>query len=93
MDMQMSGNHQSTYDAVSKHPIARNLQWRDIRSMLAAMADATEEEHNGNVKFTRNRHTITIHPPQRKDFSDIHELMKIRQFLEQSKAPIVGQDS
>src|SRR5690242_13298551 len=86
MQTQMSGNHQRTYDAVFQHPIARNLQWRDIRSMLVAMTDVTEEEHDGNVKFTRNRHTITIHPPQRKDFSDVQELMKIRHFLEQSSA-------
>jgi hypothetical protein len=84
----MSGNHQSTYDAVFQHPIARNLQWRDIRAMLVAMTDVTEEEHDGNVKFTRNRHTLTIHPPQRKDFSDVQELMKIRHFLEQSSAPV-----
>jgi hypothetical protein len=88
MQTQMSGNHQSTYDAVFRHPIARNLQWRDIRSMLVAMTDVTEEEHDGNVKFTRNRHTLTIHPPQRKDFSDVQELMKIRHFLEQSGAPV-----
>lgn len=80
------GIHQSTYDAVFQHPIARNLQWRDLRSMLSALADVAEEP-NGNLKFTRNGQTVTIEPPRRKDFSDIQALMKIRHFLERTSAP------
>ncbi len=86
MQAPLSGVHQSTYEAVFQHPIARNLQWRDVRSMLSAMADVTEE-HNDNVKFTRNGQTLIVHPPRRKDFSDVQELMNIRHFLERSAAP------
>jgi hypothetical protein len=87
METQAHGIHQSTYDAVFQHPVARNLQWRDVRSMLTALAQSVQEEHNGNLKFMRNGQTLTVHPPQRKDFSDIQELMRIRQFLEQSGGP------
>jgi len=87
MDNQMLGTHRGTYDAVFQHPISRNLQWRDVRSMLEAVADKTEDGEN-SVKFTRNGHTLTLHPPQRKDFSDIQALMHVRQFLENAKAPI-----
>jgi len=45
------------------------------------------EEHNGNLKFKRNGQTLTVHPPKRKDFSDIQELMQIRQFLEKIGTP------
>jgi hypothetical protein len=83
MEIQMSGTHQTTYNAVFQHPIAHNLQWHDVRSMLSALADLTEE-HNGNLKFTRHDKTLIIHPPQHKDFSDVKELMKIRHFLEHS---------
>lgn len=83
MEMQMSKIHQTTYNAVFAHPIARNLQWHDVRSMLNAITDA-EEEHNGNLKFTRNGETLTVHPPKHKDLSDIQELMQIRRFLERS---------
>ena len=86
MEAQLLGTHQKTYDAVFQHPIARNLQWRDVRSMLVALADATDEP-NGNLKLARNGHMLVLHPPIRKDFSDVHELMKIRHFLEQSGAP------
>src|ERR1700737_2783551 len=85
MDAQLLGSHRSTYDAVFQPPVARNLQWRDVRAMLAAIADVVEE-HNGGLKFTRNGQTLTVHPPRRKDFSDVQALMQIRHFLERSDA-------
>jgi hypothetical protein len=80
------GTHQGTYDAVFQHPIARNLQWRDVRSMLDAIADVAEEQ-NGNLKVTRNGQTIVIHPSKHKDVSDIEELIQIRHFLDRSSTP------
>ena len=87
METKTLGNHQSTYDAVFQHPIARNLQWRDVRSMLTSLSDATEE-HSDHLRFTRNGQSLTIHPPKRKDFSDVQELMQIRHFLERSGTPV-----
>jgi len=87
MEEHSLGSHQKTYDAVFQHPIARNLQWRDVRSMLVALAD-TSDEPNGNLKITLNNHTLVVHPPIRKDFSDIQELMKIRHFLQQTGAVV-----
>jgi hypothetical protein len=86
METQVLKAHQGTYDAVFQHPLARNLQWRDVRSMLGALAAVTEER-GGNLKFTRNGRTLTVHPPKRKDFSDVQELMQIRHFLESSGTP------
>ena len=84
--MRMLGTHQSTYDAVFRHPVARNLQWRDVRSLLGAMSDVTEE-HIDHLKFTRNGQSLTVHLPKRKDFSDVHALMQIRSFLARSATP------
>ncbi len=86
MEMQMSKVHETTYNAVFAHPIARNLQWRDVRSMLSALTDV-EEEHNGNLRFTRNGEILTVHLPKHKDLSDMEELMVIRHFLERSAVP------
>jgi hypothetical protein len=86
METPTLGIHQSTYDAVFQHPIARNLQWHDVRSMLGSLAEATEEQ-NGNTKFSRNGQTLTVHPSRHKDVSDIEEMMQIRHFLERSAAP------
>jgi hypothetical protein len=81
------GAHQPTYDAVFQHPISRNLQWREVRALLEHLSDVVAEEHNGNVKFTRNGQTLSVHPPRHKDFSDVAEVMKIRHFLERSAEP------
>jgi hypothetical protein len=79
----MLGSHRGTYDAVFQHPIARNLRWRDVRSLLDSLAEV-EEGSGGSLKFTRNGHTLVIHPPRRKDFADVHALMNVRRFLEDS---------
>jgi hypothetical protein len=87
METQLHGSHQSTYDALFQHPIARNLQWRDVWSMLKAMSDADAvEENNGNLKVTRNGQTQVLHRPRGKDLADEKELMQIRHFLERSGA-------
>ena len=87
MDVQISKTHQTVYRGIFQHPIARNIQWHDVRSMLSAITDV-EEEHNGNLRFTRNGEILTVHPPKHKDLSDIEELMqKIRHFLERSAVP------
>lgn len=83
MDLSLLGSHRSTYNAVFQHPVARNLEWRELRSMLASLTEV-EEASNGAVKFTRNGQSIVVHPPRRKDFSDIAALMDIRHFLAHS---------
>jgi hypothetical protein len=87
MDISMSKVHQTTYNAIFQHPIAHNLQWHDVRSMLDALAEVTEE-HNGNLKFTRHGEVLVLHPPKHKDLSDSTEVMQIRHFLERSSVPI-----
>jgi hypothetical protein len=87
MSTQTHGIHQGTYDAIFQHPISRNLQWREVQSMLLSMSDVVE---NGGetIKFTRNGKSLVIHPPRRKDFSDVAELMRLRHFLDQSAEPV-----
>ena len=86
MQAEMLGIHKSTYDAVFQHPVSRNLAVAGRACPAGSLADETQE-HNDNLKFTRNGQTLTVHPPRRKDFSDIQELMRIRHFLEGSGAP------
>jgi hypothetical protein len=86
MDISMSKVHQTTYKAIFQHPIAHNLQWHDVRSMLESLTEV-DEEHNGNLKFTRHGEMLIIHPPKHKDLSDTKEVMKIRHFLERSSVP------
>jgi hypothetical protein len=85
MRTQLSGSHRSTYEAIYQHPVARNLHWRDVRSMLDALADLARQP-NGNLKFTRNGQTLTLSPRREKDVADVEDLMEIRHFLDRSGA-------
>lgn len=83
MKPKLSGSHRRTYGAIFRHPAARNLGWRDVRSMLGALAEVVEEP-NGNLKITRNGQTLVLHPLLGKNVAEIEELMEIRHFLERS---------
>jgi hypothetical protein len=88
MESQLSGPHQKVYQRVFQHPMPHNLQWREVWSMLGAIADADAvEEDNGNLKITRNGQTLLLHRPRGKDLADKKELMQVRHFLERSDAP------
>jgi hypothetical protein len=86
MDLQTLGSHRSTYDAVFQHPVARNLEWMDLRSLLGSLAEVAELG-GGALKFTRNGQTLIVQKPRRKDFNDVQALMDVRHFLERSDAP------
>ncbi len=87
MESQLSSTHQKTYDHLFQHPMAHNLQWREVWSMLSAMPDVQAvDDSNGILKVTRNGHTLVLHRPRGKDLADREELMQIRHFLEDSGA-------
>jgi hypothetical protein len=83
VNTQLAESHRRTYDAVFQHPVARNLQWLEVRSMLVALADVVEEDSDV-LKVTRNGKSLVLHRPYRKGMGDIEELMKVRHFLERS---------
>ena len=79
----LSASEQTTYNAIFRHPVSRDLEWREVRSMLIALADAVEERGD-TLKVTRNGHTLVVRRPSRKGMGDIQELMKVRHFLAQA---------
>ena len=91
MTTQLITSHRSTYDAIFQHPAARNLHWRDVRSLLAALAEVVDAS-NGSMKVTRGEQTLILHPARDKDVAEVKELMEIRHFLERTGAdsPVVA---
>ena len=85
MKPKLKASHRRVYDAVFRHPPARNLDWRHVRAMLGALAEVVEEP-NGKVKFTRNGQTLVLHPSADKNVAEVDELMEIRHFLTRSGA-------
>lgn len=83
MTPHLTGSHRRTHTALFQHPAARNLHWRDVRSMLAALAEVVEEP-NGNLKVVRGDQTLVLRPSRDKDIAEIDQLLEIRRFLERS---------
>jgi hypothetical protein len=88
----LGASHLRTYEKLFQHPIARNLEWNDVRTLLAELGQITEG-HNGHLTMARNGHSLVLHRPHSKDITDVHELMEIRHFLERSDAPLAHPDS
>ena len=87
MKSALSESQQSTYSALFRQPLPRDLQWRDVWAMLGGMS-ATEavQEDSGTLKITRNGRTLVLHRPRGKDLADAKELTQVRNFLERSGA-------
>ena len=83
----LSGAHLRTYETIFRHPLAHNLNWRDVRSLLAHLGQVVEED-NGNLKVTRHGQTHLFQKPRNKDVEGIEEMMALRNFLERTDTPV-----
>jgi len=72
--------HTHTLEKIFQHPIAHNVEWRQVRTLLAAVGSLSEE-HNGSLRVTINGETHTAHRPQGKDM-DAQALIDLRHFFE-----------
>jgi len=83
MERWLVGSHRRTYERIFRQPIAQNLAWRDVRSMLGLLAEVVEEP-SGNLTITCNRQTLVLHPSPDKNVAEVEDLLEIRRFLERS---------
>jgi hypothetical protein len=82
----LSGSHLQTYNSIFQHPVAHNLEWRKVYSLLQHIGVLTVE-HNDHLKATRNGHELILHRSRTKDVSEAAEVMQLRHFLQRSNAP------
>jgi len=80
----LTGSHRRTYKTIFQHPISHNLEWRAVYGLFEKLGDVVEEP-NGNLKVTRNGHTLILNPPHTQDVAEEDEVMILRHFLEQSE--------
>ena len=79
---ELSGKHRHTYETIFRHPVAHNLEWHDVLSLLGAIATVAEE-HNGVFQVTCKREMLSLHAPKHKD-TPVETVLGIRHFLERS---------
>jgi hypothetical protein len=83
---ELSGSHLKTYNSIIQHPVAHNLEWRKVYSLLQHIGVLTVE-HNDHLKASRNGHELILHRSRSKDVSEAAEVMQLRHFLQRSNAP------
>ncbi|MFM1917392.1 MAG: hypothetical protein RJB01_907 [Actinomycetota bacterium] len=66
-------------EKVYAHPVAHNLTWHDLRTLLDAVGDV-EEKHNGSWRITIGGVAVVFDPNHGKELST-QEVMDLRHML------------
>jgi hypothetical protein len=82
----LTGVHLRTYNALLQHPVSHNLGWLDVHALFRHLGEV-QEQPNGNLKATRNGHSLMLHPSRTKEVATTEELMALRHFLARSETP------
>ena len=82
----LHGRHRHTYEAIFRSPTSHNLEWHDVQSLLAVVAEVKEAE-NGAIHATCRGHSLLLHAPKHKDLASVEDVLAIRRFLVESAEP------
>ena len=77
--MTLGSHHRNTLDRILNHPASGNIEWRQVRSLLEAVGDVTEED-NGRLRVTLGAETEVFDPPREKDV-DEQMIVDLRRML------------
>lgn len=76
------GTHLPTFEAVFRHPMAHNLEWKDVVALMARIGTVHEKGHN-KVDFELGGEHLVITRPHTKDLP-VAELVALRHFLQRA---------
>jgi hypothetical protein len=79
MAADLNHHHRVTLDKLFSHPLSGNIEWRQVLSLLAAVATTTQEP-NGKVKVELGGRTEVLQPPDGKDL-DRQLIVDLRRML------------
>ena len=78
----LNDQHRDTVGKIFSHSSSANIEWRQVVSLLNAVATTTEE-HNGKLRVTLGPETEVLRPPHGKDI-DEQTLVDLRRMLRQA---------
>jgi hypothetical protein len=78
----LNGEHRDTVEKIFSHPTSANIEWRQVVSLLEAIATVTVRK-NGELKVTLGSHTEFVPEPHGKDI-DIETVAALRRMLRQA---------
>jgi hypothetical protein len=75
----LNHHHRVTLEKLFSHPLSGNLEWRQVRSLLEAVATTTQEP-NGKIQVELGGKTEVFQPPVDKDLErqlivDLHRML------------------
>jgi hypothetical protein len=76
---EIGSHHRKTLEKLFEHPPSRNVEWREVESLLAAVGTVTRE-HNGKLKVTVGPETDVFPAPHEKDV-DAQTIVDLRRLL------------
>ncbi len=79
MAANLNHHHRDTLERIFSHPSSGNIEWRQVLSLLEAVATTTEEL-NGKFKVTLGSETEVLQPPGGKDI-DKQMIVDLRRML------------
>jgi hypothetical protein len=72
-------HHRKTLEKLFEHPPSKNVEWRELESLLETVGIVTRE-HNGKLKVRVGPETEVLHAPHEKDV-DIQTILDVRRML------------
>ncbi len=75
----ISGSHRRTYDAILRHPVAHNLEWKDVVSLFEKLG-TVEQKANSEFVFQVGGERLILRKPHSKDL-EASEVADLRKFL------------
>jgi hypothetical protein len=82
MHAPLSSRHRDTIERIFSHPLSRNIEWRQVVSLLETIGTVTRE-HNGKLKVALGPETEVIRAPRGKDV-DAQIVVDLRRMLKQA---------
>ena len=76
-------NHKYTHTLgqIFQHPASHNLEWRNVIALIEHLG-TVEEKENGHLTFAVNGVSQVFQRSQKKDVSEIQQILDLRRFLE-----------
>jgi hypothetical protein len=76
----LHNHHRRTLEKLFEHPPSRNVEWRELESLLDAVGTVTRE-HNAKLRVTVGPETEVLPAPHGKDV-DVQTIVDVRRMLE-----------
>jgi hypothetical protein len=82
MEPHLSNRHRDTVERIFSRPPSRNIEWREVLSLLETVGNVTHE-HNGKLKVSLGPETEVLPAPHGKDV-EVHTVVDLRRMLKQA---------